>query len=303
MCEESMWIPRHLDRESVVDALVEARIGGPVPTTVANVRAKMVRLIDGHPTERLGLPLDAVSREELAALLRDEAGLGSGPPGEPWVDPGRLYDRLAAAGVRLASAADRGETVLLATGHPVGLSYLYMSIASVLEEAGARVVRPADGSRWQARAVSTGPRSPAAVAKRLARAALSRAARAPARRGIAYLGGVGVVTDGRSALHTHSGEAMERMLGEVRPDLVIGDHGLAGTAISSGIDTIAVADVNDPALMLAHRAGLVDHLIVMDDNSAPNAYWPCFQVLAEPLERRSAGRREASSGLSGEAGG
>ena len=81
---------------------------------------------------------------------------------------------------------------------------------------------------------------------------------------------------------------MEHMLAEALPDLVVGDHGLAGTAVAAGIDTIAVADVNDPALIVAHRRGQLRHLLVMDDNSPPNAYRPCFQVLTEGLEERPA---------------
>ena len=48
---------------------------------------------------------------------------------------------------------------------------------------------------------------------------------------------------------------------------------------------IAVADVNDPALLVAHRRGQLEHLLVMDDNSAPDAYWPCYQVMAAAFAR------------------
>ena len=39
-------------------------------------------------------------------------------------------------------------------------------------------------------------------------------------------------------------------------DLVVGDHGWAGAAAERGIDVVAVADINDPALPMARpRAG------------------------------------------------
>jgi hypothetical protein len=70
------------------------------------------------------------------------------------------------------------------------------------------------------------------------------------------------------------------MLGEVRPDLVIGDHGFAGAAIEEGISTIGIADVNDPALIVAKAQARTELVIVMDDNVSPEAYWPCFQAIA-----------------------
>ena len=78
---------------------------------------------------------------------------------------------------------------------------------------------------------------------------------------------------------------MERMLAQVRPDLVVADHGFAGTAIATGIETNAFADVNDPALMVAHRAGQFEHLVVMEDNSDPDEYRPCYQIVASMFQR------------------
>ena len=73
---------------------------------------------------------------------------------------------------------------------------------------------------------------------------------------------------------------MEMMLEECRPDLVFADHGFAGAAIERGIDTISIADVNDPALLVARSQGRAKTVIVMDDNVQPEAYWPCFQAMA-----------------------
>ena len=57
----------------------------------------------------------------------------------------------------------------------------------------------------------------------------------------------------------------------------------AGTAIEQGIETISVADVNDPALLVAKEQGRTDIVIVMDDNVRAEAYWPCFQEIAARL--------------------
>ena len=105
------------------------------------------------------------------------------------------------------------------------------------------------------------------------------------RRQIRYFAGVAMLTDRASALHTHSPEAMERMLEEMTPDLVFADHGFAGAAIETGVDTVAIADVNDPALVVARAQGRSGPVAVMDDNVQPESYWPCFQVVASRFER------------------
>src|ERR687891_215797 len=103
-------------------------------------------------------------------------------------------------------------------------------------------------------------------------------------RQIRYFAGVAVLTDRASALHTHSPEAMERMLAEMTPDLVFADHGFAGAAIEAGVDTVSIADVNDPALVVAGAQGRGGPVAVMDDNVQPETYWPCFQVIASRFD-------------------
>ena len=89
-----------------------------------------------------------------------------------------------------------------------------------------------------------------------------------------------MLTDGREPRHTHRPDALERMLEDVTPDLVVADHGFAGAAIQAGVETISIADVNDPALLVAKSLGRTEHVIVMDDHVNPAAYWPCFQAIA-----------------------
>jgi hypothetical protein len=145
--------------------------------------------------------------------------------------------------------------VVLATGHPVGLALLYHALDTLLEEAGADVRRPAHHGRW---------RQPGLDHDWV----------------IDHWGGVGMLTDGREPRHTHRPDAMERMLAEFRPDLVVGDHGFAGAAIEAGVETVSIADVNDPALLVAKAQGRTEVVVVMDDHVAPDAYWPCFQAIA-----------------------
>jgi len=102
-------------------------------------------------------------------------------------------------------------------------------------------------------------------------------------RWIRYHEGLAMLTDDERPLHTHEGHAMARILADARPDLVLADHGFAGTAIERGVETVSIADVNDPALLVAQAQGRTGTVVVMDDNVAPQAYWPCFQAIAARL--------------------
>jgi hypothetical protein len=90
-----------------------------------------------------------------------------------------------------------------------------------------------------------------------------------------------MVTDGERPRHTHRPDAMERMLAEGTPDLVVADHGFAGAAIQAGVETLSFADVNDPALIVARAQGRTEVVVVLDDHVPADAYWPCFQATAE----------------------
>src|SRR5207244_12508255 len=97
------------------------------------------------------------------------------------------------------------------------------------------------------------------------------------------------------AKHTHDGGPMRRMLDAIRPDLVFADHGFAGVAIEAGVETLSIADVNDPALLVAKAHGRTETVIVMDDNVRPEAYWPCCQEIGAQLPAApGSGSRSAS---------
>jgi hypothetical protein len=89
-----------------------------------------------------------------------------------------------------------------------------------------------------------------------------------------------MVTDAERPRHTHRPDAMERILAEERPDLVVADHGFAGAAIEARVETMSVADVNDPALIVAKAQGRTEVVVVLDDHVPAEAYWPCFQGVA-----------------------
>jgi hypothetical protein len=256
------WTPADYDRETLRAALVDGGVAGVNSHDRPNVVWKLKRLCDGDPDSQFGLRgVGGLPFEEVLRLVAEASGIDPDPRvrhGLVVVDPERVLAACEAIAERLAIAVDRGERVLLATGHPTGLPLLYQETGRLLAQRGATLMRPLEGSTWH-----------------------DRSGR---RRQIRFFAGVAMLTDRGSALHTHSPEAMERMLAEERPDLVFADHGLAGAAIEAGIDTIAIADVNDPALIVARAQGRCGPVVVMDDNVQPEAYWPCFQVIASRLD-------------------
>jgi hypothetical protein len=69
-------------------------------------------------------------------------------------------------------------------------------------------------------------------------------------------------------------QALLGVLGDSPPDLVVADHGWAGAAVEAGIDTLALADCNDPALFVAEAEGKPVVTVPLDDNVPPHLYDP-----------------------------
>jgi hypothetical protein len=257
---DDRWIPGPYARADLIDGLIEGGVAGIATHPLDNVRGNILMLIEGDPDKLFGLS-GLAGTLDLRTIL-DLVAVGAGAPidhearfGPVDIRPETILDAFRLVGDRLALAADRGEAVLVATGHPIGLVLLYREIARLASAHGARLVRPDDDLRW-------------------------RDARLEHDWFIDSFGGVAVLTDGTEPRHTHSPEAMRRLLGEVEPDLVLADHGFAGAAIEASIETLSVADVNDPALIVARAQGRTDVVVVMDDHVEPDAYWPCFQMVA-----------------------
>lgn len=251
------WAPADYPHATLREALVEAGIAGVNSHDRANMLWKIRRLEYGDPDLQFGISgVSGIPAVEVLGLVADAAGCSPDPSyreGPVEVDAEKIISSCERLGARLAAAAGRGERVLLATGHPAALPMLYQVAAGLLVAGGGKILRPLEGISW----------------KELGR-----------HRQIRYLGGVAVLTDRAGTKHTHSPEPMRRMLEEEAPDLVFADHGFAGAAIEAGIDTIAIADINDPALVVAAHQGRCGPVVVMDDGRLPEAYWPCFQAIA-----------------------
>ena len=257
---DDRWEPRAHAREALEAAMREGGVAGTATHPLDNVRGNAMMLIDGDPDKQFGLsglPGDL----DLDDIL-DLVGQCAGAPidhaaryGPVEISGAPIVESCEAMGERLARAAANGERVVLATGHPVGLAVLYHALDRLLARRGAEVLRLANGERV---------RQPPLAHDWF----------------VDHWGGVAMLTDGREPRHTHWPDAMHRMLARARPDVVVADHGFAGAAIEAGVETLAIADVNDPALIVAKAQGRTEVVVVMDDHVEPDAYWPCFQAIA-----------------------
>jgi len=257
---DSRWEPGDYQREELRRGLIQGGAAGVVSHPMDNVLWKIGLLCDGDPGSQFGLSgLGLLGRSEVLSMVARASGFEPNPNvrwGPVQVDPEPVLEACGAVGDRLALACQRGERMVLATGHPTGLIQLYSEVARELARRGVTLLRPADGASWREDG---------------------------RHREIRYVHGVAVLTDRASALHTHSAEPMRRLLADVRPHLVFADHGWAGAAIEAGVEAVSIADVNDPALIVARELGRTKALIVMDDNVRPEAYWPCFQAIVSRL--------------------
>jgi hypothetical protein len=236
------------------DALVAAGVTGPHKShSRENVLSKINAILEGEGQDDFGLTgFEKYSASEILGFVAELTGCSPDiamMDGYDEIDPDLTIAGTLAVARRLQTEATRGSVLLAATGHPTGMLELYIRMVDAYRRAGGKVLR------------------------------LREEERLSIRRGrhveVRYVGGVGCLADWGSLQHTHSAHAMESLLeAEPWPDLVLGDHGFAGAAIERGIPTIAIMDINDPALAVASAEGRDVVILPVDDNRVPHAYEP-----------------------------
>jgi hypothetical protein len=244
--------------------LVSAGITGPHRSHPRLKNLEKIRAMLADDIEaRFGLTgIDRYSAQEVLSFVGQLTGCSTDiadVESEDAIDPDRTIDAILAAARRLAAEAGRGGSLLVATGHPTGLLEHHMRVADAYRRAGGKLIRPMEGERF-----SIGNRRDIQLR---------------------YVGGVGCLSDWGNLRHTHSSEAMEIVLdsGGEWPDVVLGDHGFAGAAIERGVVTIAVMDINDPALAVAWAEGKDVMIVPMDDNRPPRLYEPSWLLFEQVL--------------------
>jgi Phosphatase len=260
---DDRWTPRAIGRAELERGLLTGTIAGWATHPLDNVRGNALMLLDGDPDKEFGLTglQEGMDLDRILQLVETAAGAAidrDARYGPVDIRPAPIVDASLAAGARLATACARGQSVVLATGHPVGLALLYHELALFLEAHGAKVLALGHGDRW---------RDPWLDHDWW----------------IEHWDGVAMLSDGREPRHTHRPDAMRLMLELGKPDLVFADHGFAGASIEARVETISIADVNDPALLVAKAQGRTEHVLVFDDHVEPDAYWPVFLALVAAI--------------------
>jgi hypothetical protein len=250
------------------DQLVAGGVTGPHHShSRQNTVAKVTALVEGDEEGSFGLPgVDAYSAGEVLGFLSELTGCSSDVTdldGFDTIDPEKTLAGILAAAHRLLEEAARGSTLLTVTGHPTGLLEHHVRVVDAYRTAGGKVLRLREEEQL--------------------------AVRAGKHFEVRYVGNVGCVADWGSLRHTHSAKPMEALLeAEPWPDLVLGDHGFAGAAIARGIPTVAVMDINDPALAVAWAEKKDVVVVPMDDNRPPRLYEPSWRIFEQVLRGEEA---------------
>ncbi|GAC1409235.1 MAG: hypothetical protein NVSMB57_01610 [Actinomycetota bacterium] len=239
------------ERSKLRDALTRELICGDTNTPRESVVRNAERLAAGDPDTSLGFTFSSLTAQSVLDDVATVCGCSSDlaeRSGPGVIDVERTLDALALVGERLRKAARDKERVLLATGHPTGLMPTYMCVARRLSASGCELLTPLSNERLRHSDRGKGNR-------------------------VRYLDSVAAFSDGAHLYHSHESWPMEALLEAVEaPSLVIADHGFAGAAIVRGIETVAFADVNDPALSVAKSRGLTEIVVPLDDNREPERY-------------------------------
>ncbi|MDQ3955412.1 MAG: phosphatase [Actinomycetota bacterium] len=225
---------------------------------------KIRALVDGDEDASFGLSgFDKYSESEVLSFLAELTGCSSDiacVEGEDTLDPDLTVAAVIQAARRLKEEADRGATLLAATGHPTGMIEHHLRVVDAYRKVGGKILRLREEEKFR-------------MGRGLGE--------------IRYIGGVGCLATGASLVHTHSAEPMEAMLeAEPWPDIVLGDHGYAGAALERGIPAIAIMDINDPALAVAWAEKRDVIVIPCDDNRPPRLYEPMWRIFQDVLGGR-----------------
>ena len=252
------------DDDSLARHLVASGLAGHVATSVGNCLDNIGRLLAGRPGYTFGLSdwVDAAFDEVVAAVVAaggNPQDTGGGRDGPAFIDPAAAVRAIARHREALTDLRARGAgRVLVATGHPFALLGHYAAVARDLESAGITVLRPLEG----------GARLTAADGRPCS---------------LRYVEGVACLFQDVALQHTHYPDYMQAMLaaidGPAGADLVVAAHGYAGASIEAGIPTLAIADVNDPALPLAQFRGRTDGVLVIDDGLDASHFVPVTRAL------------------------
>lgn len=249
-----------MNRDELAVALEAARITGEVATTREDNMLKIQRFIDHSEHEEFGVTwTQEWDADSVFALMVERVGINPEPShvsGQDTIGTALAVAKLEEYAAILGERARAGARILFATGHPGGLLPVYAELAEAARKHGAEVIAIPEGLASQGGHLR-------------------------------QIMGVKVCHKHGSLLHSHSPEHMRLVLEWMSahdvalPDLVVADHGWAGAAADAGIETIGIADCNDPGLFVSEEQGQLRVAVPIDDNVHPGLYRPMIDFILE----------------------
>jgi hypothetical protein len=194
-----------------------------------------------HLAERGTLDVDAVR-----TAVASSHGYHFDTP-RAFIDPDCTLGAAERAIARLFEVAATGGRVAFATGRPASLLVHYQQLARAASDAGADVVVFDQYGPFHAHG--------------------------RADRRLRWFDGVAALTDEESVLGDDGFEsAGEWRFAVGRVDLAVGDRGFAAAMLADGVETVAYADLDVPALAVAAARGRPVHLVPLVETRPPEAY-------------------------------
>jgi hypothetical protein len=253
--------------EALREHLVTTRIAGETATGRCDNLQSIRQLLLADITDDAWLGVTPAREYTFYDVLRmvaehcgviPDAAVTEGPD---QIDPDLTVRAVEGMATRLATAAHRKERVFAGTGHPIGVSGIYRPVLAALRRAGCVILTPHAGLRV---ACDGGERT------------------------IRYADGVALLSRLGLVRHSHSPAPMQALLAAgLQPDLVLADHGWAGAAATAGLDVLAFADSNDPALFIAADESTIGVVAPVDDNLRGRTYRPITERLVSAIAASS----------------
>ena len=238
------------------DQLVAARVSGPHPNLSREGVLQHARaLVRGEPRAAIGLvERGSVELDDVRAAVASSHGYDF-QSARASIDPECTIGGAERAMARMFDVASSGGTIAFATGHPASLLVHYQQLARAAQHAGAEVVALDRFGPFHARGRGTCQ--------------------------YRWFDGVAVLTDEDSLLGDDGFDtAAEWRFAVGRVDLAIADRGFAAAMLADGIETVAFADLDVPALSVAAARGRPVHVVPLAETCPPTAYAPLDSLAA-----------------------
>lgn len=250
-----------LDVSGLRDTLIRLNLTGPLnrntPESNRQAIREMLARNDYWALEAEGLVDLNLTYDDAADIVAGELGMSRErfESNEPaYINPEHTLSRLITGFHRAESVAKHGGTILLSTAHPGSMLSFYQRLGDHFAALGGRLVR------------------------------LKEPVPAPDRRWLDDVNGVIALSDEGNLMHTHASNGMKQFVENAKPDIVISDHAFAIAAMNAGYPTVAIFDVDDPAIpVLAHFKPAHNVAVPMNDNQTNSRTAQAATALIETL--------------------